>query len=183
MTRSGRWFPLLGAVVVLVLVVGPGAGRAEAVTEIQWWHAMTAALGEWINDLADGFNKSQPEYKVAAVYKGTYPETMTGAIAAFRAQHHPQLGQVFRVGTATITAAKGAVKPDYELMADAGEKFDPTAYLPAVAGYYTTTDGRMLSMPFNSSTPVFYINKDAFKKAGLDPNKPPRTWPEVGEAG
>jgi sn-glycerol 3-phosphate transport system substrate-binding protein len=183
MTRSGRWFPLLGALVALVLVVGLGAGRAEAVTEIQWWHAHTAALGEWVNDLADGFNKSQSEYKVVAVYKGSYPETMTGAIAAFRARQHPHIVQVFEVGTATMMAAKGAVKPVYELMADAGEKFDPAAYLPAVAGYYTTTDGRMLSMPFNSSTPVFYINKDAFKKAGLDPGKPPRTWPEVGEAG
>ena len=182
MTRSGRWFPLLGVLAALVLVVGPGAGRAEAAVEIQWWHAMTAALGEWVNDLADGFNKSQSEYKVVAVYKGTYPETMTGAIAAFRAKQHPQIVQIFEVGTATMMAAKGAVKPVYELMADAGEKFDPSAYLPAVSGYYTTTDGRMLSLPFNSSTPVLYINKDAFRKAGLDPAKTPRTWPEMGEA-
>jgi sn-glycerol 3-phosphate transport system substrate-binding protein len=183
MTRSGRWFPLLVALATVVLAVGPGAGLAEAVVEIQWWHAHTAALGEWVNDLADGFNKSQSEYKVVAVYKGSYPETMTGAIAAFRARQHPHIVQVFEVGTATMMAAKGAVKPVYELMADAGEKFDPTAYLPAVAGYYTTTDGRMLSLPFNSSTPVLYYNKDAFKKAGLDPNKPPRTWPEMGEYG
>ena len=72
-----------------------------------------------------------------------------------------------------MMAAKGAVKPVYELMADAGEKFDPNAYLPAVTGYYTTPDGKMLSLPLNSSTPVFYYNKDAFKKAGLDPAKPP----------
>jgi sn-glycerol 3-phosphate transport system substrate-binding protein len=108
---------------------------------------------------------------------------MTGAIAAFRARQHPHIVQVFEVGTATMMAAKGAIKPVYQLMADAGEKFDPKAYLPAVTGYYTTTDGKMLSLPLNSSTPVLYYNKDAFKKAGLDPAKPPRTWPEMGEAG
>ncbi len=48
--------------------------------------------------------------------------------------------------------------------------------------YYSDTQGQLLSMPFNSSTQVLYINKDAFKKAGLDPNRPPKTWPEVGDA-
>ncbi len=64
-------------------------------------------------------------------------------------------------------------------MADTGEKFDPKAFLPPVYGYYSTPEGKLLSMPFNSSTPVFYFNKDAFKKAGLDPDEPPKTWPEV----
>ena len=58
-------------------------------------------------------------------------------------------------------------------MKDAGNKFDPAAYIPAVAGYYTAPNGQMLSFPFNSSTTVFYINKDAFKAAGLDASKPP----------
>jgi sn-glycerol 3-phosphate transport system substrate-binding protein len=167
----------------VALLLGVAATGAEAVTEIQWWHAMDGALGEWVNDIAAGFNKAQTEYKVNAIYKGTYAQTMTGAIAAFRAKQHPHIVQVFEVGTATMMAAKGAIKPVYELMAEAGEPFDPKAYLPAVTGYYTTADGRMLSMPFNSSTPVLYYNKDAFKKAGLDPNKPPRTWPEMGEYG
>ena len=78
-----------------------------------------------------------------------------------------------------MMAAKGAIYPVHELMADAGETFDPSDYLPAVYGYYSTTDGKLLSMPFNSSTPVLYYNKDAFKKAGLDPNTPPKTWPDV----
>jgi sn-glycerol 3-phosphate transport system substrate-binding protein len=174
-----RMWALVGLLMVLTVV---GVPPAEAVTEIQWWHAMDGALGEWVNDIAAGFNKSQTEYKVNAVFKGTYTETMTGAIAAFRAKQPPHIVQVFEVGTATMMAAKGAVKPVHELMAEAGEKFDPKEYLPAVTGYYTTPDGKMLSMPFNSSTPVLYYNKDAFKKAGLDPNKPPQTWPEVGEA-
>lgn len=170
---------LVGAVATLLIMLT--ATGAQAATEIQWWHAMDGPLGEWVNDIAAGFNKSQTEYKLNAIYKGNYTDTMTGAIAAFRAKQQPHIVQVFEVGTATMMAAKGAIKPVYELMAESGERFDPKAYLAAVTGYYTTADGRMLSMPFNSSTPVFYYNKDALKKAGLDPAKPPRTWPEVGE--
>jgi sn-glycerol 3-phosphate transport system substrate-binding protein len=89
---------------------------------------------------------------------------------------------VFEVGTATMMAAKGAVKPVYELMAEAGEKFDPKSFLGAVSSYYSDTQGHLISMPFNSSTQVLYFNRDAFKKAGLDPTRPPKTWPEVGAA-
>jgi sn-glycerol 3-phosphate transport system substrate-binding protein len=78
-----------------------------------------------------------------------------------------------------MMSAKGAIKPVHQVMADAGEKFDPKIYIPAVASYYTNTKGQMLSFPFNSSTTVFYYNKDAFEKAGLDPNQPPATWQGV----
>jgi sn-glycerol 3-phosphate transport system substrate-binding protein len=153
---------------------------AHAVTEIQWWHSMTGALNDQVNLISNGFNESQNEYKVVPVYKGQYPESMTAAIAAYRAGNAPNILQVFEVGTATMMAAKGAIKPVYQLMKDAGEPFDPKAYLGPVAGYYTNSKGEMLSMPFNSSTTVLYINKDAFKKAGLDPNQPPKTWKQFG---
>jgi sn-glycerol 3-phosphate transport system substrate-binding protein len=155
---------------------------AQAATEIQWWHAMGGALGDKLNEIAANFNKSQSDYKVTAVYKGNYTQTMTSAIAAFRAKQHPHIVQVFEVGTATMMAAQGAVYPVYQLMKDAGEPFNPKDFLPSVTGYYTDTAGNMLSMPFNSSTPVLYYNKNAFKKAGLDPNKPPATWPELEAA-
>ncbi|MGD9879940.1 MAG: sn-glycerol-3-phosphate ABC transporter substrate-binding protein UgpB [Reyranella sp.] len=154
---------------------------AWAQTEIQWWHAMGGTLGEVVNALADGFNKSQSEFKVTPVYKGSYTDTLTAAIAAFRAKQPPHIVQVFEVGTANMMAAKGAVYPVYQLMADAKEPFDPKAYIGPVYGYYSTTDGKLLSMPFNSSTPVLYRNKEMMKKAGLDPEKPPTTWPELGE--
>jgi len=157
------------------------AGQAFAQTEIQWWHAMGGELGNKVEALATGFNASQGEYKVVPAYKGNYTETMTGAIAAFRAKKQPHIVQVFEVGTGTMMAAEGAVYPVYKLMQDSGAKFDPNDYLPAVTGYYTDTAGNMLSMPFNSSTPVLYYNKTAFAKAGLDPNTPPKTWPELGE--
>ncbi|WP_020593837.1 sn-glycerol-3-phosphate ABC transporter substrate-binding protein UgpB [Kiloniella laminariae] len=157
------------------------ASTANAATEIEWWHAMGGTLGEKVNSIAENFNASQADYKLVPVYKGNYTETMTAAIAAFRAKQQPHIVQVFEVGTATMMGAKGAVYPVYQLMSDAGESFDPADYLAAVAGYYTDTDGNMLSMPFNSSTPVLYYNKDAFKKAGLE-DKAPSTWPEFEEA-
>jgi sn-glycerol 3-phosphate transport system substrate-binding protein len=159
-----------------------GAGGAQAATEIQWWHSMTGALGDRVNEIANKFNASQSDYKVVPVFKGAYDESMTAAVAAFRSGKAPHILQVFEVGTATMMAGKKAIKPVYEVMAQAGEKFDPKAYMPAVTSYYSDTQGRMLSMPFNSSTTVFYYNKDAFKKAGLDPSKPPKTWDEVQEA-
>ncbi|HUJ85617.1 MAG TPA: sn-glycerol-3-phosphate ABC transporter substrate-binding protein UgpB [Burkholderiales bacterium] len=152
-----------------------------AVTEIQWWHAMTGALGDQVNLIADDFNASQSDYKVVPVYKGGYADTMAAGIAAYRAGNAPDILQVFEVGTATMMAAKGAVLPVYKLMEQTGNKLDMSAYMPAVASYYSDTHGRLISMPFNSSTPVFFYNKDAFKKAGLDPANPPKTWDEVGE--
>ena len=158
------------------------AGPAQAQTEIQWWHSMTAVNNEWVNDLAKQFNESQKEYKVVPTYKGSYPESMTAAIAAFRSGNAPDILQVFEVGTATMMASKGAVVPVGKVMKDAGEKFDPSGYVPAVAGYYTAPNGEMLSFPFNSSTTVFYVNKDAFKAAGIDTTKMPATWSDVAAA-
>ena len=155
---------------------------ANAATEIQWWHAMGGELGAKLEEIAKNFNESQTDYVIKPSYKGNYVETMTAAIAAFRAKQQPAIVQVFEVGTGTMIAAKGAVYPVYQLMADQGEPFDPAAYLPAVAGYYTDTEGNMLSMPFNSSTPIMYYNKTVFEKAGLDPNAPPKTWAEMEAA-
>src|SRR5215831_13037735 len=166
-----------GAIVACALFAF--AAQAQAVTEIQWWHSMTGANNDRVNALAKRFNESQSDYKVTAVFKGQYDESMTAAIAAYRSGNAPALLQVFEVGTATMMSAKGAIKPVYQVMADAGEPFDPSSYIPAVAAYYSDPKGRMLSFPFNSSTTVFWYNKDAFEKAGLDPNKPPKTWPEV----
>jgi sn-glycerol 3-phosphate transport system substrate-binding protein len=164
---------------IAALVLGAGlASGAQAQTEIQWWHSMGGALGEKVNQLAANFNASQKDYKVVPTFKGSYPESMTAAIAAFRAGNAPDILQVFEVGTATMMAAKGAIVPVAKVMADAKEPFDRNAYLPSVAGYYTDRKGDMLSFPFNSSTVMFYVNKDAFKKAGLNPEKAPKTWKE-----
>ena len=168
------------AMTVTAIMSAPTTALAQ--TEIQWWHSMTAVNGEWVNDLAKDFNAKQKDYKIMPTYKGTYDESMTAAVAAFRGGNAPHILQVFEVGTATMMASKNAIMPVGQLMKDAGYKFDTSAYIPAVAGYYTAPNGQMLSYPFNSSTTVFYINKDAFKAAGLDTSKPPTTWPEVALA-
>ncbi|MEM8793689.1 MAG: sn-glycerol-3-phosphate ABC transporter substrate-binding protein UgpB [Pseudomonadota bacterium] len=149
---------------------------ALAEVEVQWWHAMGGTNGERVNKIAADFNASQSEYKVVPVYKGNYTETMTAAIAAFRADEHPHIVQVFEVGTATMMAAEGAVKPVEDVMKEAGEPFDKSDFLPAVISYYQTPGGELLSMPFNSSTPVLWYNADALSAAGVEP---PKTWDEV----
>ncbi len=160
-----------------------GIGSAQAATEITFWHSMEGALGERVSELVQGFNKSQSDYVVNAVYKGAYGESMNAGIAAFRAGNAPDILQVFEVGTATMMHAKGAVKPVQQMAQEAGDPIDSKDFLGAVAGYYSSADGQLVSMPFNSSTPVLYYNKDAFKKAGLDPENPPKTWKDVAEAG
>lgn len=166
---------LVGLAVAATLVSSP----VFAKTEIQWWHAMGGALGKKVDQIASDFNASQDKYEVKPVYKGTYAETMTSAIAAFRAKEQPAIVQVFEVGTATMMGAKKAIYPVYKLMKDTNEPFNPNDYLSAVTGYYTTNDGKMLSMPFNSSTPVLYYNKDMFAKAGI--THPPKTWDDMGD--
>lgn len=170
------------AATAAVALVGV-AGGAQAQVQINWWHAMGGELGDMTAAVAEGFNASQSDYQVNAVYRGNYTETMTAAIAAFRAREQPHIVQVFEVGTASMMAARGAIYPVYELMGEHGVDWDPEIYLPAVVGYYSDSDGNMLSMPFNSSTPVMYYNKDAFAAAGLDPEAPPTTWAELEEAG
>jgi len=158
------------------------ASEARAAVEIQWWHAMAGELGRQLEKLAADFNGQQQEFKIVPVYKGQYTETMTAALFALRTGQQPAIVQVNEIATATMMAARGATYPVYQLMRDQGEPFDPAAYLPAISGYYTDTDGNMLSFPFNSSTPILYYNKDQFRLAGLDPEKPPATWPEVEAA-
>ncbi|WFE73929.1 sn-glycerol-3-phosphate ABC transporter substrate-binding protein UgpB [Roseinatronobacter sp. S2] len=155
---------------------------ANAQVTIEWWHAMGGELGEMLEDIATDFNATQSDFEVRPSFRGTYTETMTGAIAAFRAQQQPHIVQVFEVGTGTMMAAEGATYPIYQLMADFDVQFEPSAYLPTVVGYYTDPDGNMLSFPFNSSTPIMYYNKDIFEAAGLDPEQPPQTWAEMETA-
>jgi sn-glycerol 3-phosphate transport system substrate-binding protein len=169
---------LLAAASLLTLA----AAGAQAKTEIQWWHAMTGANLEVVEGLARDFTASQEDYEVLAVFKGTYPETLNAAIAAYRAGQPPHIVQVFDAGTGVMMGAGEAIMPVAEVMAMAGADFDPARYLPGIVNYYSTPDGQMLSFPLNSSSPILYYNKEAFRQAGLDENAPPATWPEVWEA-
>ena len=171
---------VIGLLVIATLVPAPSIAQQRV--QVDFWHGLTQPLGGILEGVAASFNASQTKYQVNATFKGSYPETMVAAIAAFRAGNAPHIVQMFEVGTATMMAARTAIKPVYELSKETGVNIDPKNYVGGVRGYYSTTDGRLVSMPFNSSTPIAWYNKDAFKKAGLDPAKPPRTWEETWAA-
>ncbi|MGC8979706.1 sn-glycerol-3-phosphate ABC transporter substrate-binding protein UgpB [Caldisericum sp.] len=172
-------------IILLLLLVAIGLVNAQVPqgrVEIEFWFALRGPLGDATMNLVNDFNSSQDKYWVNAFYKGTYPEVMAAAIAAFRAGKAPHIVQIFEVGTATMMASEGAIYPIYQLFKDTGVSLNPQNYISAVKDYYSFPDGRMAAMPFNSSTAVMWYNKDAFRKAGLDPNKPPKTWDEVRKA-
>ncbi|PWC15437.1 sn-glycerol-3-phosphate ABC transporter substrate-binding protein UgpB [Brenneria corticis] len=157
------------------------SANAQAATEIPFWHSMEGELGKEVNSLVERFNQSHSDVKIVPVYKGNYEQNLAAGIAAYRAGNAPAILQVYEVGTATMMASK-AIKPVYEVFKDAGINFDESIFVPTVSGYYTDAkSGQLLSQPFNSSTPVLYYNKDAFKKAGLDPEQPPKTWQQLAE--
>lgn len=171
-----RRFCLTVATAIVSLV---SIQHASAQTEVSFWNSMSGDMGKQVEKLVTDFNNSQSDYKVISSFRGEYEETMVSVIAAFRAKKQPVLTQIYEVGTGTMMAAKGAIYPIYKLMSDTNQDFDPSAYIPVVSSYYSDSDGKMLSMPFNSSSAILYYNKDIFKKAGLDPEKAPKTWQEV----
>ena len=158
------------------------AAAQQTPVDIQFWHGLAQPLGGLLEGFANEFNQSQTRYRVVSSFRGSYPEAMVAAIAAFRAGTAPHIVQMFEVGTGTMMAAGRAIRPLHELLAESGVQVNWDDYLPAVRGYYSLADGRMMSMPFNSSTAVMFYNRDHFTRAGLDPNRPPTTWQEVGVA-
>jgi sn-glycerol 3-phosphate transport system substrate-binding protein len=156
--------------------------RAQGRTEIQFWYGLGGALGERVAEQVTRFNESQSRFRVNANFRGSYVEVMTGSIAAWRAGTPPHIAQVFEVGTATMMAAGPAIRPTHELLGEVGITLDPKRYLAGVRGYYSDTQGRLVSMPHNSSSAVLWINLEAFEKAGLSTTDLPKTWAEIRAA-
>ncbi len=181
MTKRGKaGAGRMGLAAALWVAVSSLAGTtAEAATRIEWWHAMTNANAALVESLAADFNDAQDVYQVVPVYKGTYAETLQAGLSAFAAGEPPAILQVFDVGTGVMMQAEGVVKPVAEVLEEGGYAFNASQYLPAVVSYYSRRDGTMLSFPFNSSSPVLYVNRTMLEEAGLDPSKPPRTWAEL----
>ncbi len=151
------------------------ATSAVAETNITWWHAMGGALGDTVNEIAEGFNASQDEYSITPVFKGTYEETLTAGIAAFRAGEQPNVMQVFDAGAATVISAQGATVPVQDLLEANGVDFDIEDYISGVRYFFADAEGKMIGMPFNSSSPIMYYNVQALEAAGVTP---PATWEE-----
>jgi sn-glycerol 3-phosphate transport system substrate-binding protein len=166
---------LISVLLFSVLFILPTMSLAK--TEIQWWHAHTGFLSEKVNEITTKFNTSQTEYEVKAVYKGSYPETLTAGIAAYRAKTHPHIIQVQEIATQTMLSS-GAIYPVYQLMKDQGIQINWADFISVVKSYYSYK-GNLYSMPFNSSTAILYYNKSIFQKAGLKTDKPPATYEEI----
>ena len=168
--------------ILVSIVASIFCASAAAQQEIRLWHAMGGALGAALDSLAQRFNESQKEFRIVAEHKGSYEDTMIAALAAQRAAGGPHLVQASEIGTAQMMAAKSAVRPLWQVFAEAGEHVDARSFLPAVAGYFSDGAGRLVALPFNISTPILFYNKDAFRKAKLDPENPPKTWYEMPRA-
>ncbi len=150
-----------------------------APVEIQFWHAMAGPFGEQVEVIVQKFNASQKDYVVKATYKGNYDETVAAAFLAYRSGAAPHVVQVYDLATQNMMSAHNAVRPAWQVMAESGERLDAKSFVPAVASYFSDSQGRLDALPFNTSTPVLFYNKDAFRAAKLDPEKPPKTWYEM----
>ena len=176
---ASRLIKALSTVLLGLVVASGAAGCAAAATELQFWFGVSGANAEVIQSLAKQFNATQPDYRVVPVFKGTYPETLQAGIEAFEAGRPPHIIQVFDVGTGVMMNNEHAFIPVADVLEKAGGKFDKDQYLPGIVAYYSRPDGTMLSFPFNSSSPILFYNKDIYRRAGLNVDNPPRTWPDV----
>jgi sn-glycerol 3-phosphate transport system substrate-binding protein len=161
------------ASVLMLSLIGTSASAQPI--EVQWWHAMTGVLGERIDELVKQFNDSNQKYKVVATNRGTYDEVINGTIAAYRAKRAPHIVQIYERGFMTMLLSD-AVVPVHDLMAKHNYNVNWGDFIKPVAGFYSYK-GKLAAMPFNSSTPILYYNKEQFQKAGFD--KPAETWGEL----
>ena len=185
MTLRRTWIASATALCLAVTAAGlqpAGAQPKGAPIEIQFWMGLTGLGGELLQKYGDDFNKTQSEYKVVVSFKGQYPEQRAAAVAAFRAGNPPHIMQMFDAGSGDMMSARNAIVPVSEVFKRASLQFDPADFIAPARGYYGLPNGDLLSMPFNVSTTVLFLNKVAFKKAGLDAEKPPRTWPDLIKA-
>ncbi|MCA3445911.1 MAG: extracellular solute-binding protein [Rhodobacter sp.] len=160
------------ATTAMALLLTVGAASAEKIS-FEYWYGLTGDLGKVVAETCTRFNASQDLYEAVCVGQDGYEKAVQNAIAAFRAQKHPTLLQSFDAGTADLMLS-GEFYPVTKLMADTGVTIDWADYFPGIANYYSSKSGEFFSMPWNSSTPVYYFNKDHFAKAGL--TEAPITW-------
>lgn len=153
----------------------PGLARAQGRLDITWWHAMSGQLGAALDEVVAKFNDSQNRFRVVAINKGNYVATLNAAIAAYRAGEQPVLLQNNESGVLTMMLS-GAIVPAHDILDQHGVAVDVNAYLRPVIDTYTDRNGRLLAMPFNSSTAILFYNADMLERAGL---QPPATWEEM----
>ncbi len=166
------------AAAALVFAATAGSASAEKI-KFEYWYGLTGDLGAVVAETCNRFNASQDQFEAVCVGQDGYEKAVQNTIAAFRAGKHPTLLQSFDAGTADLMLS-GEFYPVTQLMADTGVTVDWTDYFPGIANYYSSKSGEFFSMPWNSSTPVYYFNKDQFAKAGI--TEAPVTWEGMEEA-
>ncbi|MFU8851253.1 ABC transporter substrate-binding protein [Micromonospora sp. SL1-18] len=159
----------------------PGAEvleKATGKTTIEFWHSMKGPNAEAVDRLVTNFNaQSGGKVEVKAVFQGSYDETIAKYKASVQQKSTPALVQIYDIGTRFMVDSKQVV-PTHKFVEK--DKFNAADIEPNIANYYSI-DGKLWSMPFNTSTPLLYYNKEAFERAGLDPMTPPRNLTEIGE--
>ncbi|HPE69972.1 MAG TPA: ABC transporter substrate-binding protein [Thermotogota bacterium] len=165
---------LIIALLVCGLVFGLGFGKIT----LNFWHAMSGSRLGTVEAIVNAFNEANPGIEVVPQFTGSYAETLTKAIASVRAGNPPHIVQVYEVGLQTMLDSN-AIVPLYEF---ADPDYDFGGIIAPILDYYTV-NGKLYSMPFNSSTAILYFNKELFEKAGLDTTNPPGTFAEIMEAG
>ncbi|MEC0255189.1 ABC transporter substrate-binding protein [Paenibacillus lautus] len=158
--------------------VAAGSEPAKEPVKVVWWHSMSGELGTVADKLISDFNAAHKDIQVEGVFQGTYDESLNKLKASLGSNSGPTMIQVYEIGSRFMMDTK-AIRPVQDFM-DA-EAYDISSLEPNIKNYYTF-DNQLYSMPFNSSNPILYYNKDAFKAAGLDPENPPKTYEEVAEA-
>lgn len=158
------------------------AAHAPAQTNIVLWHALSGATGDQLLQLVERFNASQSAYQIVPVYKGSEQDTVKAGLEAQRAGNPPHILQIDELAADAALQARNAFRPVYQVMQEAREPLKPGLYVKAVSERFSDAQGRLVSLPFNTATPVLFYNRDVFATAGLDPDDPPRTWMKVQQA-
>ncbi|MFD2611356.1 ABC transporter substrate-binding protein [Paenibacillus gansuensis] len=146
--------------------------------KVVWWHSMGGELGTAVKQLVDEFNASHPDIQVEEVFQGTYDESLNKMKASMDADSGPSLIQVYEIGSRFMIDSKAVTPVQNFIDAD---NYDISSLEENILGYYKF-DNQLYSMPFNTSNPVLYFNKDMFKAAGLNPDQPPKTFEDVAKA-
>jgi sn-glycerol 3-phosphate transport system substrate-binding protein len=171
----------LGLALVLSGVAGcsaPAAPTSPGATWFQFWFALTGAPGEATIEIAKRFNAAQTRCLVELAPQDSLDDGFNKIKIGLRTKELPALVQVSNLATQPLIDLQ-AVAPLQDFIDR--ERFDLSDLEPNLLAYYTV-GGKLYGMPYNTASPILYYNKNAFRSAGLDPNKPPRTYAQVTEA-
>ncbi len=160
----------------VIHAMGAPTADANAKQVVNFWHSMSGALQDKLNIIITKYHESQDKVRVNAVYKGNYTDALNGVVAAYRGSKHPHITQVFEVGTQSMMKS-GAIVGVEDLFIKNGVVLDKKDIMAPVLGYYSSLDGKLISMPFNSSTPIVFYNKDILDNLNI--TKIPTTWDEM----